>query len=132
MEDLLVLLDQSHGDTVQITLAVLGDLAATTLDRIEKREREKASVRRSNDNNTERNIFFSSFMFLPLLAGSEDTNLLERLEDLAVDGGRGINVVGGAGATVDAATVDLAKSTDTNSLADVDVASDRGYLEKIK
>ena len=79
-------------------------------------------------------------------------NLLERLEDLAVDGAGGVNVVGGAGAAVLGGTdlisihfsaglgargfaarggrggvpVDLAETANTDGLAHVDVAGDGG------
>lgn len=88
---LFVLLNKSHGDTIQITLTILGDLAAT------------------------------------LLAGSKHTNLLQGLQDLAVHRRRSIDVVRGARATVHTATVHLAKSTHTNSLADVNVTRNRSY-----
>lgn len=47
----------------------------------------------------------------------KDTNLLEGLHDLAVDGAGGVNVVGGAGTAVLGGSVDLAETADTNSLA---------------
>jgi hypothetical protein len=56
----------------------------------------------------------------------EDTNLLEGLEDLAVDGARGVDVPGGSVAAVLGGAVDLAEAADTNRLAEVDVAGDRG------
>jgi hypothetical protein len=67
------------------------------------------------------------FQNLPLLVLFQDTNLLQRLEDLAVDGARGINVVRGTRATVDSTTVNLVQGTDTDTLADVDVTGNRGY-----
>lgn len=90
---IILLLGLSSGlsNTVQITLAGLGDAAATLL--------------------------------LILL---KDANLLEGLDDLAVDGARGVDVVGGTRATVLGGTVDLAKTADTDGLAEVDVAGDRG------
>jgi dihydrodipicolinate synthase/N-acetylneuraminate lyase len=54
----------------------------------------------------------------------EDTDLLEGLDDLAVDGARGIDVVVGAGATVLDGAVDLAEAANTNGLTEVDVTSD--------
>lgn len=54
----------------------------------------------------------------------EDTDLLEGLDDLTVDGAGGIDVVGGAGAAVLGGTVDLAETANTDGLAHVDVASD--------
>jgi hypothetical protein len=73
----------------------------------------------------------------------KDTNLLECLHDLAVDGARGVSVVGGARAAVLGGTiplvsvfnssdrkaivpVGLAKTADTDRLAHVDVAGDGG------
>ena len=88
---LLLGLSGGLGDTVQITLAGLGD-AATTL----------------------------------VLILLEDANLLEGLEDLAVDGAGGVDVLGGAGTTVLGGTVDLAETADTDGLAEVDVAGDGG------
>lgn len=75
--------------TVQITLAGLGDPAAS--------------------------------LILILL---EDTDLLKGLHDLAVNGAGGIDVVGWARATVAGGAVDLAKTADTDGLAEVDVAGD--------
>lgn len=54
----------------------------------------------------------------------EDTDLLKGLDDLAVDGAGGIDVVVGAGATVLDGAVDLAEAANTNGLAEVDVTSD--------
>ena len=61
-----------------------------------------------------------------LLVVLKDTNLLEGLDDLAVDRAGGINVPGGAVATVLGSTVDLAETADTDGLAQVDVTGDRG------
>lgn len=61
-----------------------------------------------------------------LLILLEDTDLLESLEDLAVDTTGGVNVVGGARATVFRGAVDLSETTDTNGLAEVDVTGDSG------
>ena len=88
---LLLSLDGGLGDTVQITLAGLGDAAATLV-----------------------------------VVVLENTDLGEGLADLAVDGAGGVNVVGRARATVLGATVDLAETADTDSLAHVDVAGDSG------
>lgn len=93
---LLLGLSSGLGNTVQITLASLGDAAATLL--------------------------------LILL---EDTDLLERLHDLAVDGAGGIDVVRGARAAVLGGTVSLAETADTNGLAEVDVAGDRGGTDVV-
>jgi len=46
-----------------------------------------------------------------------DTNLLKRLHDLAVDGAGGVDVVRGAGAAVLGGSVDLAETADTDGLA---------------
>lgn len=56
-----------------------------------------------------------------LLVVLKDTDLLERLDDLAVDGTGGIDVVVGAGATVLGRAVDLAQAANTDGLAHVDV-----------
>lgn len=88
---LLLGLDRGLCDTVQITLAGLGD-AATTL----------------------------------LLVLLEDTNLLESLEDLAVDGAGGVGVVRGPRTAVLDTTVDFPETADTDGLAHVDVAGDGG------
>lgn len=80
--------------TVQITLALLGDTAATLL-----------------------------------LIVLEDTDLLEGLENLAVNGARGVDVVGGTAATVLGSAVDATKTANTNSLAEVDVAGNGGSAD---
>lgn len=61
-----------------------------------------------------------------VLVGLENTDLLEGLEGLAVNGAGGIDVVGGAGTTVLGGAVDLAKTADTDGLAHVDVAGTGG------
>jgi len=61
-----------------------------------------------------------------ILVTLKDTDLLKRLHDLAVDRAGGIDVVGWAGATVAGGAVDLAKTADTDGLAEVDVAGDGG------
>jgi len=93
---LLLGLDGGHGDTVQVTLAGLGDAAATLL--------------------------------LVLL---EDTDLLERLHDLAVDGAGGVDVVRWAGTAVLWRAVDLPEAADTDGLAEVDVAGDGGGADVV-
>lgn len=80
--------------TVQITLALLGDTAATLL-----------------------------------LIVLEDTDLLEGLEDLAVNGARGLDVVGGTAAAVLGSAVDATKTANTNGLAEVDVAGNGGSAD---
>lgn len=64
-----------------------------------------------------------------VLIGLKDTNLLEGLEGLAVDGAGGIDVVGGTGTAVLGGTVDLAKTADTDGLAHVDVAGTGGSTD---
>ncbi|KAH9826133.1 hypothetical protein Tdes44962_MAKER10082 [Teratosphaeria destructans] len=56
----------------------------------------------------------------------EDANLLEGLQDLAVDGAGGVDVVSGARAAVLGAAVGLPQAADTDGLAHVDVAGDGG------
>lgn len=85
----LLLVNGGLGNTVQITLAALGDPSATLL-----------------------------------LVNLNNANLLEGLEDAAVDLAGGVDVVGGAGTAVLGGSVDLAETTDTDSLAEVDVTSD--------
>jgi hypothetical protein len=91
---LLLGLSGGLGNSVQITLAGLGDAAATLL--------------------------------LVLL---EDTDLLKSLHHLSVDGAGSIDVLGGAAATVLGSAVDLAETADTDGLAEVDVAGDRGSAD---
>jgi hypothetical protein len=91
---LLILVNGGLGDTVKITLAGLGDAAATLL-----------------------------------LINLEDTDLLESLEGLAVNGAGGINVVSGTGTTVLGGTVNLAEAANTDGLAHVDVAGDGGSAD---
>lgn len=64
-----------------------------------------------------------------LLIGLEDTDLLEGLEDLAVDGTGGIDVVRWTRTAVLGATVGLAETADTDGLADVDVAGNGGCAD---
>lgn len=85
----LLLVNGGLGNTVKITLAGLGDAAATLV-----------------------------------LVVLKDTDLLEGLESLAVNGAGGVNVVGGAGTAVLGGTVDLAETADTDGLAHVDVTGD--------
>lgn len=91
---LLLLLGGGLSDTVQITLAGLGDAAATLL-----------------------------------LVDLDDANGSQRLQDLAVDGARGVDVLAGAAATVLGSAVDLAETANTDSLAEVDVAGNRGSAD---
>ena len=83
-----------------------------------------------------------------VLVDLNDADLLERLEDLAVDGAGGVNVVGGAGTAVlggtaiismlcrlwwccsrGCAPVDLAETANTDGLAHVDVTGDGGSAD---
>ena len=57
----------------------------------------------------------------------KDTNLLEGLQDLTVDGARGVDVVGGTVAAVLGRAVDAAETVDTDGLAEVDVTGDGGW-----
>lgn len=56
----------------------------------------------------------------------EDTDLAKSLDDLALDRSRSVAVVGGAVAAVDGAAVDLLEGSDSDVLAEVDEAGDRG------
>jgi hypothetical protein len=88
----LLILSLSNGlcNPVKITLALLGNTAATLL--------------------------------LVLL---ENLDLLESLHNLAVYAAAGIDVLGGAGAAVLGAAVDLAETADTDGLSEIDVAGNR-------
>jgi hypothetical protein len=57
-------------------------------------------------------------------ANFNNANLLESLEDLAVNGAGGVDMMGGAGPPVLLATVSLAETADTDRFAEVDMASD--------
>lgn len=58
--------------------------------------------------------------------GLEDTNLLERLDNVALDAGGRVAVVAGLDAAAVLGAVELGEGTDTDVLAEVDVAGDRG------
>jgi hypothetical protein len=68
-------------------------------------------------------------LFLPVLIGLQNVDLLQGLEDLAGNGAGRLDVVGGAGATVDGATVHLLQGTDTDAAAKVDVAGNGGCFK---
>lgn len=61
-----------------------------------------------------------------LLVMLNNTDLLEGLEDLAVDGAGGVDVVGRCGTAVLGCAVDFAEAADTDGFAEVDVAGYRG------
>ena len=61
----------------------------------------------------------------------EDIDLLEGLEDLTVDGARGVDVVGGTVAAVLGRAMDLAQTVDTDGLAEVDVTGDGGSADVV-
>ena len=61
----------------------------------------------------------------------EDIDLLEGLEDLTVDGARGVDVVGGTVAAVLGRAVDAAETVDTDGLAEVDVTGDGGSADVV-
>jgi hypothetical protein len=61
-----------------------------------------------------------------LLVLLDDADLFEGLEDLAVDGAGGVDVVRGADTAVLGGAVDLAETADADALAEVDVAGDGG------
>lgn len=64
-----------------------------------------------------------------LLVVLNDANLLEGLEDLAVDGAGGVEVVRRTDTTVLGRAVELAETADTDGLAEVDVAGDGGSAD---
>lgn len=61
-----------------------------------------------------------------VLVELNDADLLEGLDDLAVDAAGGVNVLRGARAPVLGGAVDLPETADTDGLAEVDVARDGG------
>lgn len=61
-----------------------------------------------------------------LLIDLDNPNLLQSLQDLAVNVARGIDVVRGARATVLGRAVHLAETADADGLAQVDVPGDSG------
>lgn len=61
----------------------------------------------------------------------QDADLLEGLHDLAVNGARGIDVLGGARATVLGSAVDLAETANADGLAGVDEAGDGGSADVV-
>lgn len=93
---LLLLLGGGLGDTVQITLAGLGDAAATLL-----------------------------------LVDLNNANLGQGLQDLAVNGAGGVDVLAGAGTAVLGGTVQLAETADTDGLAQVDETGNRGGADVV-
>lgn len=64
-----------------------------------------------------------------LLVVLNDANLLEGLEDLAVDGAGGVEVVRRTDTTVLGRAVELAETADTDGLAEIDVAGDGGSAD---
>ena len=66
-----------------------------------------------------------------LLVVLDNADLLEGLEDLTVDGARGVDVVGGTVAAVLGRAVDLAETVDTDGLAEVDVTGDGGSADVV-
>ena len=61
----------------------------------------------------------------------EDTDTLKALDDLALNRARGVGVVRGAESSVRGTTVQLSQSTDTNSLAQVNVAGERSGADVV-
>lgn len=94
---LVVLLNSSHRNSVQISGTRLGDSPTTLASGI-----------------------------LVLINLLDNAELLERLDDLAVNGAGGIDVVVGPRATVLGAAVDFAETANTDGLAQVDVSGDGG------
>lgn len=66
-----------------------------------------------------------------LLILLQHTDLLERLDNLPVNGSRGVDVVRGPRAAVLLRTVDFAQTADTDGLAEVDVAGDSGGADVV-
>lgn len=66
-----------------------------------------------------------------ILIELKDSDLLEGLEDTAVDLAGGIDVVVGARAAVLGRAVDLAKTADSDGLAEVDVTGDSGGADVV-
>lgn len=62
----------------------------------------------------------------PIVGLLKDTNLLERLADLALDRCRAVGVVRGTVAATVTATVELRQSADADILSEVDVSCNRG------
>ena len=56
----------------------------------------------------------------------KDTNLLEGLADVPLNGSRGVGVVGRSDTSSVLSSVELGQSSDTNVLSEVDVSSDGG------
>jgi hypothetical protein len=94
---LFILLDSSHRNSVQISGTRLGDSSTALASGI--------------------------LILINLLDNAE---LLERLDNLAVNGAGGIDVVVGPRATVLGASVDLAETANTDGFAQVDVSGDGG------
>ena len=92
---LIILLHSGHSNSVQISGTRLGDSSATLASGV--------------------------VILIDLL---NNTELLKSLNDLAVDGAGGIDVVVWSRASVLGAAVDLAETADTDGLAEVDVAGD--------
>ena len=65
-----------------------------------------------------------------LLVVLDNADLLEGLEDLAVDGTAGIDVPGGADTPVLGSTVGPAETANTDGLAEVDVARNSGASDE--
>jgi len=101
------------GDAVEIALALAGDAAATAK---EKKEEEGSKMKPTKYLNS-----------IPVgLVVLNDLELLERLEGVAGNRARAIDVVRGARATVDRATVGAGEGTETDTGLEVDGAGDRG------
>ena len=61
----------------------------------------------------------------------QDTDLLQRLHDLAIHGPAGIDVMGGTGASILLRAVEFPKTADTDSLSEVNVSCDGGGTDVI-
>lgn len=94
---LVILLHGSHSNSVQISGTGLSDSSAALASGV--------------------------LILIDLL---NDTELLEGLDDLAVNGAGGIDVVVWSRASVLGAAVDLAEAANTDGLAEIDVSGNRG------
>jgi hypothetical protein len=101
-------------DAVQVTAAILGDAAAT------EGRQEKINIH---------HLIVDVSQHLPIWCLFEHTNLLEGLQGLALDSARSISVVGWASTAVNATAIQFAQSTNTDAVAQINVASNGGSMD---